>query len=256
MRAQRKIDVLFPLVQAKNWGVIPDISFSLILHIQSVSSWLYLQNIQNSTSTTICFGPSHHYLFPWWMKTDSCLTASFLLLKESILNFAAQSLIGVRSCHLCAQNSPRAPIWHTVKIKGHPKLYVIQLLACSLSSFSTPLSHNPTNLLPWHFFYHQPLIWLLSPLGCPSPTQLLLYPFNLFMSLPTQQIVPCSLFSILLILLYFYSYHRSYYTIYLLIFLFVLYLLHWNTSSNWARILFNSNLEQCLAHARLSVCIY
>lgn len=115
------------------------------------------------------------------------------------------------------------------KIKGPSKFSVIQLLVLSLSlspPFSTPLSHGPTKLLSCHFFsYHRSLLWLLSLLGCPSPTQFLLCPFILFMSLPTQQIVP------LLPLLYpahsalFYSYHRSL-LYHLFTCLFIVYLLH------------------------------
>ena len=62
--------------------------------------------------------PGHHYLFPWCMKKDSCLTASLLPLMESILNLTARSLTAVRSCHLFVQNSPMSLILHRVKVKN------------------------------------------------------------------------------------------------------------------------------------------
>lgn len=90
-------------------------------------------------------GPSHHYLFPWWRKTDSCLIVSLFPLKQFILNPAAQSLTGIRLCHLFAQNSPIAPVSHRVKAKDQPLPQALcDLASCLLSvliSYLSPLWH-------------------------------------------------------------------------------------------------------------------
>lgn len=80
-------------------------------------------------------GPSHHYLFAWCMKQDSCLTASLLPLMESVLNLTAQSLTAVRSCPVFVQNSPMSLILHRVKVKT-----LCDPACCSLTLFFLPLS--------------------------------------------------------------------------------------------------------------------
>ena len=79
--------------------------------------------------------PGHHYLFPWCMKKDSCLTASLLPLMESILNLTARSLTAVRSCHLFVQNSLKkysfsrsvTKMWNTEDFRIHKNIALIDI---------------------------------------------------------------------------------------------------------------------------------